>query len=132
MRKLKCSLLLLIIISFVNCKKPYNPPVITTPNNYLVIEGEINSGADSTFIKLSRTVNISSKISSKPELSAIVTVEGDQNTSYSLIETGNGNYACAGLNLDATHKYRLDIKTANGEEYQSDYVQVLNSPLLIV
>ncbi len=128
MRKLKYFLLLLIISSFVNCKKPYNPTIISASNSYLVVEGEINSGTDSTFIKLSRTVSIASKISTNPELNAVVTVEGDQNTSYSLIETGSGNYACAGLNLDGTHKYRLNIKTANGEQYQSDYVPVLNSP----
>jgi len=128
MRKLKYFLLFLIVFSFVNCKKPYSPAVINASNNYLVVEGDINSGADSTFITLSRTVNITSKISTKPEINAIVTVEVDQNTSYALIEMGNGNYACAGLNLDGTHKYRLNIKTANNEQYQSDYIQVLNSP----
>jgi Domain of unknown function (DUF4249) len=128
MRKMKYFLPLLIMLAVVACKKQYNPTIIGAPNSYLVVEGEINSGPDSTFIKLSRTVNISSKISTKPELNAIIIVEGDQNTSYPLIETGNGTYACAGLNLDATHKYRLDIKTANSEQYQSDYVPVLNSP----
>ncbi len=121
-------MLFLNILAVGACKKPYNPLVISAPNNYLVVEGEINSGIDSTFIKLSRTVSIASKISTNPELNAVVTVEGDQNTSYSLIETGNGNYACAGLNLDGTHKYRLNIKTANNEQYLSDYVPVLNAP----
>jgi hypothetical protein len=92
------------------------------------VEGAINSGSDSTFIKLSRTVNIDSNVSTKPELNAMVSVEGDQNASYPLREMGNGTYACAGLNLDNTHKYRLNIITAGNRQYISDYMPVLNSP----
>ncbi|HTD41661.1 MAG TPA: DUF4249 domain-containing protein [Mucilaginibacter sp.] len=121
----------LILISGVvtaSCRKPYEPPVVAVNNNYLVVEGVINAGSDSTFIKLSRTVKISDKVAIKPESGAVLTIEGDQNTSYPLTETGNGNYASPGLNLGNTHKYRLRIKTVNNEQYLSDYVEVLNSP----
>ncbi|MDB5145124.1 MAG: hypothetical protein JWQ66_3837, partial [Mucilaginibacter sp.] len=127
MKKGICLLILLAVIA-ASCKKPFNPVILSTSNSYLVVEGIINNGNDSTFIKLSRTVKLSGKTSASPELSALVTVEGDQKTSYPLQETGNGNYSCAGLNLDNSHKYRLDIKTSNGEQYLSDYVDVLNSP----
>ena len=49
--------LLAVMVALVSCKKPYFPPVISGPNGYLVVEGAINSGSDSTFITLSRTVN---------------------------------------------------------------------------
>jgi len=93
-----------------------------------VVEGTINSGGDSTFIKLNRTVTLTNTITANPELNASVVVENDQNFSYPLIETGKGYYACAGLNLDNSHKYRLNIKTANNEQYVSDFDAVLNSP----
>jgi hypothetical protein len=80
-----------------------------------------------SFIKLSRTVRIASKNISRPEKGAIVTVEGDQNTVYPLAGSANGNYVSAGLNLDNMHKYRLHIKTSDGKEYLSDFVQVVNS-----
>ncbi|HWZ03415.1 MAG TPA: DUF4249 domain-containing protein, partial [Mucilaginibacter sp.] len=105
------------------------PPVVTTNSNYLVVEGVINTGSDSTVFKISRTVNLSSKITANPVLNAIVSVESDQNGSYSLIENSDGFYAAAGLNLDNTHKYRLRITTA-GEVYLSDFVPVLNSPAI--
>ncbi|MDB5145125.1 MAG: hypothetical protein JWQ66_3838 [Mucilaginibacter sp.] len=127
MKKGICLLILLTAI-IAGCRKPYNPVVLSTGTGYLVVEGVINSGSDSTFIKLSRTVTLSGKTSASPELSALVTVEGDQNTSYPLKETGDGNYSCAGLNLNSSHKYRLDIKTSNGKQYLSDYVEVVNSP----
>src|ERR1700744_2145899 len=127
MKKGICLLILLAVIA-AGCKKPFDPVVLSTSNSYLVVEGVINSGSDSTFIKLSHTVKLSDKTTASPELNATVAVEGDQNTSYPLTETGNGNYSCAGLNLDNSHKYRLSIKTSNGKQYLSDYVDVVNSP----
>ncbi|HJP64120.1 MAG TPA: DUF4249 domain-containing protein [Mucilaginibacter sp.] len=121
-------LALLITISGVSCKRLYEPPAITASNNFLVVEGAISSGSDSAFIKLSRSVNISSRSASKPELNAVVDIEDDQNFVFPLIEAGNGNYGYAGLNLDHAHKYRLRIKTSNGEQYLSDLVQVVDSP----
>jgi len=110
------------------CKKPYVPPVISSNNSYLVIEGLINSGADSTFIKITRTVKLSSKAAPAPELNAIVTVESDKNTTYLLQEAGNGLYQSASLNLDATAKYRLRVKTSDNKEYLSDFVEAKDTP----
>lgn len=121
-------LLILLVAAAAGCKKPYNPPPVSAPSGYLVVEGSINSGADSTFIKVSHTVNVASKVTVNPVLNAIVTVEGDQNNTYPLTEKGKGMYACAGLNLDNAHKYRLNIKTADNRQYASDYMAVLNSP----
>ena len=127
MKKRICLLIWLVVI-VAGCKKPYNPVILSTSASYLVVEGVVNSGSDSTFIKLSRTVKLSGKTSASPELNAIVIVEGDQKTSYPLQETGRGNYSCAGLNLDNSHKYRLSIKTSNNQQYLSDFVEVVNSP----
>jgi hypothetical protein len=120
--------LLLMVIPVIGCKKPYNPPATAAKNSYLVVEGVINAGADSTNITLSRTVNLSSKTTVNPELHAIVAIQSDQNVTYPLTETTKGNYVCAGLNLSSTHNYRLSVKTSNNEEYLSDYVPVKNSP----
>jgi len=114
----------------VGCKKPYNPEVIAAPASYLVVEGVINSGADSTIIKLNRTVKLSASTSVNPVTDALVTVEGDDNSSRPLTTTGRGIYFFAGLNLDVTHKYRLKIKTANNKVYASDFVPVINSPAI--
>src|ERR1700743_238578 len=128
MKKRIYLIIVLVTVFIAGCRKPYSPAVLSAANSYLVVEGVINSGSDSTFIKLSRTVKLSDKTSTNPELNATVAVEGDQQMSYPLKETGMGNYACAGLNLNNSHKYRLDIKTSNGKQYLSDYVEVLNSP----
>jgi hypothetical protein len=110
------------------CKKPYTPPAINTNVNYLVAEGIINTGADSTIIKLSRTVTVATANTYNPELNAQVTVENNQNGIFSLKQMGNGLYACPPLNLDTVHQYRLRIKTTDGQEYLSDFVQAKVSP----
>ncbi|MDB5016926.1 MAG: hypothetical protein JWQ84_1758 [Mucilaginibacter sp.] len=112
----------------ISCKKPYLPPVIAAPGSFLVVEGVINNGSDSTIIKLSKTVNLSSTTTTNPILKAIVTVEDNQNNAYALTETAHGKYVSAGLNLNNTLQYRLRIKTADNKEYLSDYVTVLDSP----
>ncbi|MFI5160883.1 MAG: DUF4249 domain-containing protein [Sphingobacteriales bacterium] len=120
----------LAIMVTSGCKKPYLPPVISATNSYLVIEGLINSGADSTFIKLTRTVKLSGKSAPAPELNAVVTVESDQNNTYTLEEAGNGLYQSAPLNLSSAAKYRLRVKTSDNKEYVSDFVEAKVTPAI--
>src|SRR5437868_10832845 len=105
-------LLLVSALLAVTCKKPYSPPVIRADNHFLVVEGVINGGSDSTVILLSRTIKISARNSSNPETGAQVFVENDQNTDYPLKETKPGRYISTPLNIDGNHKYRLKIATA--------------------
>ncbi len=116
-------------IILMGCAKPYNPPEISTNTNILVVEGLINTGADSTIIRLSRTVLIANKTTSAPETKATVTVENAQGTSYALPESSvKGVYAAPALNLDNTKKYRVRIKTINGRTYVSDLVDPKIAP----
>ncbi|MDR3696349.1 DUF4249 domain-containing protein [Mucilaginibacter sp.] len=110
-----------------DCKKQIRSSVISAPNNYLVVTGNITPN-DTTTISLSRTVNISGQVNSKPEFNASVTIEGSQGGSYPLTATGNGNYISAPLNLSAAQSYRLKITTSDGKQYVSDFVSVKNSP----
>jgi hypothetical protein len=119
---------LVAFCTFPGCRKPYNPPAINAPNGFLVVEGVINPGSDSTSITLSRTVNISSNVTVKPVTGAIVSVVRDDNQAYPLAEAGNGTYTSPGLNLDNSHQYKLSIKTSDGKQYQSDPEPVLITP----
>jgi len=122
--------IILLIIAALGCKQPYNPKAISSVNSvgYLVVEGVINTGNDSTIIKLSRTVPLSSKARSKPEPGAVVTIVNNTGNSYQLTESGNGFYKTASLNLSPTNLYGLRIVTSAGVVYQSDLVAVKNSP----
>jgi hypothetical protein len=118
----------LLLFTLICCKKPYAPPVITGNGNYLVVEGTISAGSDSTIIKLSRTVPVGTSVVANPELHASVTVVSDANATYPLAETGKGYYAMPPITLSASAKYSLKIVTSNGKIYQSDFLTVKNSP----
>jgi len=119
---------LILIIFAIACRKAYNPPVVAANANYLVVEGSINTGSDSTIFYLSRTVNIKQKIVANPELNAVVSVESNDNVIYPLQPAGNGKYVSPGLNLDNTRTYRLRINTAGGKAYLSDFLTPKVSP----
>ncbi|WP_428328183.1 DUF4249 domain-containing protein [Mucilaginibacter sp.] len=111
----------------MGCKKPYNPPATSTTNSYLVVEGVINT-QDSTIIKLSRTVNLTSISTTNPVNDAAVTIESDANQVLTLSPVSSGYYALGGVTLDNTRKYRLRIKLSTNQEYLSDFVEVKVTP----
>jgi hypothetical protein len=119
----------LLLFILLCCKKPYSPPASSTPNSYLVVEGIINSGNDSTVIILSKTVQLTSKTIYNPVLGATVTVEGEQNGVYYLIDnTNSGHYrSLYSLNLSPSQKYRLRIVNGN-RQYLSDFVAAKLTP----
>lgn len=126
---LKYWLLILIIVPG-NCVKPYEPPILRASNNYLVVDGFINSGANQvTTITLTRTRNISDSVSeTKPELNAAIQIVSGDGNVYPLTEIGSGVYQSAVLNLDNTRTYQLKITTSNGKQYSSALVACGQTP----
>lgn len=120
------SLLIVLICLFAigfSCRKPYNPPLISSNQNYLVVDGVINSGADSTIIYLGRTVKLNSKSFRNPEQRATLKIESDKNDIYTLQEIIPGKYVATNLNLSTDRNYRMHIITADNKEYASDFVE---------
>jgi Domain of unknown function (DUF4249) len=115
-------------IGSLGCKQAYDPPVVSSPNTYLVVEGFINNGPDTTYYSLSHTYKLSDTATAIPELQALVTVQGKDNSSYPLTEMGNGVYGAPLTGLNSAVQYRLDIRTIAGKEYTSDYVDMKVSP----
>ncbi|HEX5151381.1 MAG TPA: DUF4249 domain-containing protein [Parafilimonas sp.] len=118
----------LILIMIAGCKEEYNPPLKNADYNFLVVEGNILAGNDSTFVHLTRTVAVSDTSNVQPELNATVKVESENGESYLLQEHGNGLYIAPPLNISLSENYRLHIITSNGREYASDYVPVKQTP----
>ncbi|MDE3184289.1 MAG: DUF4249 domain-containing protein [Bacteroidota bacterium] len=122
MRLRKYLILFFIIELFATgCKIEYRPSVQSPATGYLVVEGFINSNGPTT-ITLSRTIKIyNDSVSDNREHNALVNIEGQNNESFPLYETGDGIYTSDSLPLNSNEKYRLKIKTADGKEYASDY-----------
>jgi hypothetical protein len=122
----------LVIISgcfAAGCKKPYTPAIINSDNSYLVVEGGINSGNDSTIISLSKTVKIADTARVNPVNGYIITVEAEGgNEMYNLKPLASGKYAIGPMALNGSKRYRLHIVAPEGKEYATDYLEVMNNP----
>jgi hypothetical protein len=121
---------LFLLMLFAACKQAYEPPVITAPNRFLVVEGVINTTpASRTTIILSRTRNLVDTIVTDPVRGALVRIESKAGNTYTLTEQANGRYVSAQLSLNPNDSYRLRI-SADGNEYNSDFVQVKATPAI--
>jgi hypothetical protein len=130
--KVGSAMLLTVCALLYACKEKYLPQIKDVNPNYLVVDGFINTGNDSTIFRLSRTFKLESKAVMAAERAAIVGVESDAGPSYILQElpAKPGIYAVPPLNLDQSRKYRLRIRTKDNKEYLSDFVESRVSPPL--
>lgn len=117
-----------IVIGAIACRKPFEPAIIAADNNYLVVEGVINVGNDSTFIRLSRTTQLSDTTRFKPELKATLYITDDANVRHNFTELGGGKYACTPLNITNAQKCQLHIVSSAQKEYVSDDIEVDKTP----
>ncbi|WP_347156384.1 DUF4249 domain-containing protein [Pontibacter chitinilyticus] len=116
-----------VLLLLAGCVEPYAPDVIVAPNQFLVVDGFINTNGITT-IKLSRTQNISEEQLPTAETGATMLLEEEQGTTYFLQETTPGTYTSSNLSLDAARKYRITIHTSAGQNYASEYVAVKQTP----
>jgi len=126
-RGLKWILMFYVAMVANSCREPYLPPVLASPNSYLVVDGLIKAGGDSTIIQLSRTRNLSDTVKSIPEIDAWMQLEGSGGDMHYFVNLGQGRFGAPPLQLNPNAEYRLRIK-ARGAEYLSDFVPVKLTP----
>ena len=120
----------LTLLAGIGCKRDYNPPVVQTNPNFLVVDGFIDAGPGTTTnFTLSRTQRLGDSLGAHtPETQAEITVISTSGQTFALQEQGAGTYVSTQLSLDPDQKYRLKITTRNGSQYQSDMVAVKLTP----
>lgn len=127
--KCKKPFLILVVIVFIfGCVRPFSPPEVNSQQSYLVVDGFLNTGSDTSVFLLSRTQNINQNDNPIIESGAIVSVEKESGETRLLTEISNGKYILPPAQFDPANKYRLKIKAANGSEYTSDYVIISKTP----
>ncbi|HZF63213.1 MAG TPA: DUF4249 domain-containing protein [Chitinophagaceae bacterium] len=111
----------------IGCKERFEPNLPALSKSYLVVEGSINGGDVPTRITLSRSSPVNTPKNFLPEENALVIVEGEDNSSQSLTNSGDGAYLSSGLTLNQSIRYRVKILTG-GKEYVSEYVSIKSTP----
>jgi hypothetical protein len=120
-----------IYFPFIQCRQLYNPPVTRANLGYLVVDGIIINGQDSTIINLSRTQNIAdSNFVPNTETGARISILGQNGETYGLTELNPGKYVVPALSLNYLENYQLKIITANGKQYLSDTIPVKQTPAI--
>jgi hypothetical protein len=130
MRKLNNGkwIIFLMSLSVLKCKEVYNPPSTKNNPDFLVVDGIVIAGNDSTIITLSRTKSLTDSAPTAKELEARVSVIDVSGVEFALMEQGEGRYVTSQLPLNATTSYQLKIITKDGNEFRSDPGKVNTSP----
>jgi hypothetical protein len=110
------------------CLQPFNPPEISGGQGFLVVDGFLNAGGDTTTIRLSRSQNLADAEAPPSEVRAQVSIESDGGVAYRLTETDGGRYLLTGFLPGTGQQYRLRIRTGGSQEYLSEYVPAKLTP----
>lgn len=121
------SFFLSFTLLIASCVEPYFPEVLSAENNFLVVEGTLNTGGDSTVIYLSRTARLVDSALIKKEAFATVSIESESGNTYLLENKGEGEYAAQLPDLNKKDQYRLRI-VSEDKEYLSEFVLVKEAP----
>ncbi len=128
MRVVGFFLFYLLIITFWGCIDPYSPPEIEDYDDLLVIDANVNSTTGEAVVNLSRTQSLSDEGEITHVSGASVLLEDELGNSVSLVDQGPGRYYRDGLFLEIGEKVRLTVRTSDGNEYQSDFVENKKTP----
>ena len=118
------------LLLLASCRDPYNPPALSTPKAYLVVDGTVLSGDDTSYITLSRTASLADSENFRPELAASLLIEDQSGAVFPFHERGNGLYALAPQTFLPDRKYHLVVNTRDGAKYASDFTPVKPSPAI--
>ena len=109
--------------TLAGCIEEFKADIPTDDSNLLVVEGNIVSSRENTFI-LSRTMPINS-FNTPIERGAIVSVRGTDGSEYNA-QFSDGQYTCMVGDLDPDEEYYLHIEV-DGEIYESDPQKPMSS-----
>lgn len=116
------------MIALMGCVEVYQPPEIESAENLLVVDGFVNGTDGTAVVKLTRSQNVLSEETPTSESGASVTLEEEGGGTYQLFEYDPGIYIANGLALQSTSKYKLHIQTFGGRQFESDQIELRNTP----
>lgn len=118
-----------LILLVDGCIQPFSPPEVNSDENYLVVDGFLNvSGNDTTRVELRRTQNVNQDAGPTIETGAKVIVEEEGGEVFEFTEPRAGSYVLPPRPYNRSGKYRIRIRTKNGQEYLSEFVAVSETP----
>jgi len=119
--------LMLIALLYTDCISEFEPPSQGF-EDLLVVEAFLTNNDEPFQVSLSRSTPIDTS-GFIPESGAIVRLLNADGESYDLYENGPGNYQTFSIvNPLAGQEYKLRIMTSSGNMYESDFVEMRETP----
>jgi hypothetical protein len=119
--------IILILILAAGCVDPYYPKLNKEDLNALVVDGFIDQDGSAS-VSLSRSIEVDVNSDATPEHGAVVIIKSSDGSEFDLVEENAGTYSASNLEVGMDSKYTLYIKTLDGDEYQSDQMQIYPTP----
>jgi len=118
---------MLIALLYTDCISEFEPPSQGF-EDLLVVEAFLTNNDEPFQVSLSRSTPIDTS-GFIPESGAIVRLLNADGESYDLYENGPGNYQTFSIvNPLAGQEYKLRIMTSSGNMYESDFVEMRETP----
>lgn len=113
-------------VLFSGCIRQFEPE-FTEYEDILVVEGSITNEHQAHTISLSRSYPLDTK-NPLPEIGAIVSIMDTNGNTWKLTEFTGGLYKTDTTEFEASigEKYKLKITTRNGEEFESEFAEILS------
>jgi hypothetical protein len=116
-----------ITVIFSGCISEFDPPS-QDYENLLVVEAFLTNDGEPFEVILSRSTPIDT-IAFIPESGANISLETEIGESYELFEYQAGKYqSFANIDPQIGQDYKLRLRTSNGRSYESEYVNMRNTP----
>jgi len=128
--KRQATFVLSTILVLSACVEPYDPPASSNVVDLLVVDGFLNTADGSVSVVLTHSKPLDSNDETLTESNATLSIRSEGGAQYSLTEQSPGTYTAEGLALDPAEKYLLNVRTANGQEFYSDYVDIRPTPII--
>ncbi|QRR02256.1 DUF4249 domain-containing protein [Dyadobacter sandarakinus] len=119
-----------LILALDSCIEPFSPPEVNSDQGYLVVDGFLNVGNDSSKITLRRTQNVNVNTFPAVVAGAAIVAESETGESYNFTETGSGEYILPPYPFNRSTRYRLRVSLGADLEYLSEFVDVTQTPAI--
>lgn len=124
-----CSLIkygLLILVTMVSCRDPFEPELSAFSTEVLVVEGFIELEGES-IVRLSKTSPLKSEITGNLVSSAFISLSDGEDNRWDFVELEEGIYSLEG-SFSENQTYFLHIQLRNGHTYRSEPLIPVISP----
>lgn len=115
----------LSIFALAACVEKYDPKLHSEDVDLLVVDGYVNTSAQTAFVKLTLAQGVNEIGVPRPATDAHVALESKDGNSYELANLGDGSYQVLDPSITDPGEFRLHIRRGQDQDVYSEYVSAI-------